>query len=91
MSTKIEEFPQIINWKINLKNGTSLDINVRDGDEHDQALKKWVANMSNGFHEYFIGSFEHGEIWVAPGEFCMALRSPHRAKSTEQESSQEAV
>lgn len=83
MSAKIEELPKVINWKINLKNGASIDLNIRDGDEYDHAIKKWVAKMSSGIKEYFNGAFEQGEIWVSPEEFSMALRSPYRPKPPE--------
>jgi hypothetical protein len=79
----VQELPKVINWKINLKNGASIDLNIRDGDEYDLSIKKWVGKMAAGVKEYFNGAFELGEVWVSPEEFSMALRSPYRPPAPE--------
>ena len=79
MSEKIEEL-KIINWKISLKNGTSLDLNVRDGDAQDCAIRDWVNGLSKKPRTLLYGSFEQSDVWVSADEFSMALRSPFMPK-----------
>lgn len=78
MSTVTENLPTVINWKISLKNGASIDLNVRDHDDYDNSLRVWVDKLADGQRKYFFGSFEQGDIWVSPEEFSMALRAPYR-------------
>jgi hypothetical protein len=84
MTAKIEEL-KIINWKINLKNGASVDLNVKDGDGFDKSLSEWVDSISKRGRSFFHGAFEQGQIWLAPSEFAMAVRTPYRPPATQEE------
>ena len=77
MTAKIEEL-KVINWKISLKNGASVDLNVRDGDPFDKGISEWVEGLAKKQRQFFHGAFEQGQVWLSPAEFVMALRTPYR-------------
>jgi hypothetical protein len=74
MIEQIQEM-RIISWKINLKNGASIDLGVKDGDKFDIGIKLWVESLTKKKKYYFHDLFEQGEIWISPDEFSVAYRS----------------
>jgi hypothetical protein len=71
----VEEI-KMMNWKINLKNGASIDLNVKSGDPFDVAVTEWVGLLSKGKSKFFSGTFENRMVWISPAEFVMAVRGP---------------
>lgn len=67
---------QVVSWRINLKNGASVDLNVIENDQFDKDITKWVKGVAKRKRVFLNSEFEQGELWLNPDEFAMALRTP---------------